>query len=294
MRRSLKYIAFAGTSIFSCALMYKTYGDPKFGTLHAAANRTNAEVLRSGPAYPIQEWDTNWDFREPKYWTKPGSPDVPSLKEHFGEVCEEKASSHKPSATRHLVFIRHGQYVKGQEDKDRILTHCGKQQAEETAKRLKLLHSNNKKIDKIVISTMTRAKETGEFIRKALPDVPYEYCEFLREGAPCTPEPPYNCRTIPKEHRVFQESARIEAAFRKYFYRADPEQNTDSIEVYVCHANVIRYFVCRALQFPSEGWLRMRTNNCGITWLTIRPNGRVQLRSMGDTGHLPPNLITHD
>jgi hypothetical protein len=44
---------------------------------------------------------------------------------------------------------------------------------------------------------------------------------------------------------LFQQSARIEAAFRKYFHRADPEQKTDSLEVFVCHANVIRYFVCR-------------------------------------------------
>jgi phosphohistidine phosphatase SixA len=51
------------------------------------------------------------------------------------------------------------------------------------------------KIDKIVISTMTRAKETGEFIQKALPDVSYEYCDLLREGAPCQPEPPCKNRT---------------------------------------------------------------------------------------------------
>lgn len=44
---------------------------------------------------------------------------------------------------------------------------------------------------------------------------------------------------------IFQDSARIEAAFRKYIHRADPGQKKDSIEVFVCHANVIRYFVCR-------------------------------------------------
>ena len=68
------------------------------------------------------------------------------------------------------------------------LSFYHRKQAEATANRLKMFHSN-KKIDKIVISTMTRAKETGEIIKKSLPDVPYEYCDFLREGAPCTPEP---------------------------------------------------------------------------------------------------------
>ena len=45
---------------------------------------------------------------------------------------------------------------------------------------------------------------------------------------------------------------RIEAAFRKYFHRAESSQKEDSYEIIVCHANVIRYFVCRALQFPPE------------------------------------------
>ena len=48
------------------------------------------------------------------------------------------------------------------------------------------------------------------------------------------------------------DGRRIEAAFRKYFHRAEPEQEKDSYEVIVCHANVIRYFLCRALQLPPE------------------------------------------
>ncbi|CAB4045556.1 Hypothetical predicted protein, partial [Paramuricea clavata] len=106
-----------------------------------------------------------------------------------------------------------------------------------------MLHSNNNKIDKIVISSMVRARETGEIILKQLSGVPYEYCDFLTEGAPCIPEPPSSSCKL-ESYEVFQESARIEAAFRKYIHRAEPEQKTDSIEVYVCHANVIRYFVC--------------------------------------------------
>ena len=45
--------------------------------------------------------------------------------------------------------------------------------------------------------------------------------------------------------QFYQDGARIEAAFRKYFHRADPEQKGDSVEVIICHANVIRYFICR-------------------------------------------------
>jgi len=48
-----------------------------------------------------------------------------------------------------------------------------------------------------------------------------------------------------KRLQIFQDSARIEAAFRKYIHRADADQSEDSYEIIVCHANVIRYFVCR-------------------------------------------------
>ena len=46
-----------------------------------------------------------------------------------------------------------------------------------------------------------------------------------------------------------EDGARIEAAFRKYFHRASPDQSEDSYEVIVCHANVIRFFACRSVFF---------------------------------------------
>ena len=45
--------------------------------------------------------------------------------------------------------------------------------------------------------------------------------------------------------QFYQDGPRIEAAFRKYFHRADVDETKDSYEIIVCHANVIRYFVCR-------------------------------------------------
>lgn len=43
----------------------------------------------------------------------------------------------------------------------------------------------------------------------------------------------------------FTDGARIESAFRRFIHRASPQQKEDSTEVIVCHANVIRYFICR-------------------------------------------------
>jgi hypothetical protein len=52
------------------------------------------------------------------------------------------------------------------------------------------------------------------------------------------------------------------------------------------------HFVPRALQFPPEAWLRMSPRHGSITWLTIRPSGRVVLQSLGDSGHMPPDKLS--
>lgn len=98
--------------------------------------------------------------------------------------------------------------------------------------------------------------------------------------------------SIPIFKQFFQDGARIESAFRKYFHRANPSQTKDSYEILVCHGNVIRYFVCRALQFPPEGWLRFSLYNCSLTWVAIKPSGHVIVYMVGDTGHLSRAQMT--
>ena len=91
---------------------------------------------------------------------------------------------------------------------------------------------------------------------------------------------------------------RIEAAFNKYFHRADYDEEMKNeghhheVEIIVCHANVIRYFLCRALQLPPEAWLRYCPFNCSLTYFTIRPTGTVSCRMVGDCGHLPYEATT--
>lgn len=173
-------------------------------------------------------------------------------------------------------------------DQGRYLTKLGKDQAHLTGKRLKEF---NKSYTTIIHSTMMRARETAEAITEHLPGIPVQQCDMLREGAPFPPEPPVG-HWKPEEHQFYQDGARIEAAFRKYFHRADAKQIEDSHQVVVCHANVIRYFVCRALQIPPEAWLRMSLAHGSITHVIIRPSGRVVLRNLGDSGHLPAEMVT--
>jgi len=69
-------------------------------------------------------------------------------------------------------------------------------------------------------------------------------------------------------------------------------ENKNLTTVVVCHANVIRYFVCRALQLSPEIWLRFSLPHGSITWLSVFDDGTVLAKSVGDASHLPANLLT--
>ena len=164
----------------------------------------------------------------------------------------------------------------------------GIKQAEATGRRLAEL---NLPLTSLISSTMTRAIQTADLIRASLsPDLKIlKPDSLLREGGPYPPEP---INRWSPEVRYHEDGARIEAAFRKHFHRAPPYQTEDSYEVIVCHANVIRYFFCRALQLPPEAWLRISLKNASITYITIRPDGRVGVRALGDSGHIEPSMLT--
>jgi len=233
---------------------------------------------------PSVQWDHNWDQRAPHNMVKPRK----NMDENNNEYSEmlEKAV---PKASRHLILIRHGQYQDGEHtDEKRILTTLGREQADLTGSRLKEL---NYPYTLITNSTMTRAIETSNIIAKHLSDVPRASCDLLREGAPIPPEPPVG-HWRPKVHQFYEDGARIEAAFRRFFHRASASQEKDSYEILVCHANVIRYMVCRALQIPPEAWLRLSLHHASITWLVVRPSGRVSMVAMGDCGHMPLNKLS--
>lgn len=100
----------------------------------------------------------------------------------------ERLEAVKPTAVRHLILIRHGQYnLDGATDADRFLTEVGRKQAAYTGERLKLLKIP---FDVMVRSTMTRAQETGKIISTHVANLPIENCSLIEEGAPIAPQPP--------------------------------------------------------------------------------------------------------
>ncbi|VDM24439.1 unnamed protein product [Toxocara canis] len=275
--------------------------------------------------FPRNKWHTDWDSRDPMSLVdqeKYEAADAATRKEMLEKV--------KATATRNIFLVRHGQYF--METKEKNLTPLGREQALLPGKRLvrsgikfdwlvtssvecaidvehlmppevvpikrkfvgreqaillgKRLAQSGQKFDVLIMSPKPRASETAALILNEMTPLSAKVDSLLEEGAPYPPEPPIS------HWRPKQRGSRIEAAFRKYIHRASPKQKQDSYEILVCHGNVIRYFICRALQFPPEGWLRMSVGNCSITWLVIRPNGNVSLRSLGDIGHLPREKVT--
>ena len=214
-----------------------------------------------------ESWDSNWDKREQK---------------GEGEESEEV------SATRTLILIRHGQYENAEHDKGRVLTELGRRQARETGERLKEM---NLPISRIIHSDMARAVETASIIAKEIQtEVPIEMCSMLREGKPYRPQPD----SIRREQKYYhRDGARIEAAFREFFHRANQEEKQNTMEIIVGHGNVFRFFVCRALQLSPDAWLRISLGNCSITIVTILPNGDVYLKALGGIGHLSVDNVSY-
>jgi len=305
-RKWLKVVASLGTAgtLFTAFSFYTCNTEEHNSILNTPFLKTSYAQGYHVDDAPAPLWDENWDFRsassliDPKKFLAAQKQDAAGEKSIADGVGEEVAESSSavsdlikgvtPTARRHLIFIRHGQYhTEFKDDKLRTLTELGQEQARATGRRLKELDLN---ITRVVESSMTRAKETSQLICSELECTPTETTDLLREGMPVFPDPPF--RKWRARLSEFVDGPRIESGFRKYVHRADVSQKEDSVELYVCHANVIRYIICRTLQFPPEAWLRMSLKHGSITWMTIFPSGHVALKCIGEAGHMNPEQLT--
>lgn len=172
---------------------------------------------------------------------------------------------------RHIILVRHGQYDETyKDDEKRVLTDLGRKQADLTGKRIAEMIRGAEhgtfgpcKVKVVRVSNLFRAKETADIIAQSLPRVERADPDpLLNEGRPAHTIPGGTARPAIVE-TVALHHPRIEEAFHKYFYRApfeeeeegpeednseegeEQEKNLHEFEIIVCHANVIRYFLCR-------------------------------------------------
>lgn len=187
-----------------------------------------------------------------------------------------------------LYLIRHGQYEiddPSPPDEGKALTPLGIAQARLAAARLRGMDVH---FDHMYASTMTRARQTAMVIHESFPDLEPQLTRLVRE---CTP-PCWNekvmDRTPAAEAKACQE--RLDEAFDRFF---TPSPDRDLSDIIVCHGNVIRYFVTRALKVETKAWLQMSIDNCSITVIQVRADGSLKVIRYNDAAHIPAELRTH-
>lgn len=182
--------------------------------------------------------------------------------------------------TRYIHLVRHGQY---QLDKEHgsygSLTSLGRYQARKVAKRL-----NDHKVSQVHVSTMIRAQETGEIIIDRLKSSKSRNCRLLVEGIPEFPEALIRKKGI-KKTNLKKAKSRMNKAFRKYFtpFKGKGERH----EVLVCHGNIIRYLVAKALKVETAKWINFDIYQCSLSTVCIDDKGKLRLEVFGEIGHIP-------
>lgn len=186
---------------------------------------------------------------------------------------------------RSLFLVRHGQYdTEDSTAREGGLTETGRAQARQVAQRLRGMQ-----FDAVYCSTLRRAEETAAIIAAELPGAEVQRARVLCECVPCIPPAfaHYFTKTRPEdlEHGASQSLA----AYERFFKRPGRASRR---ELLVCHGNLIRSFVCRALDLPIESWLNFNTHNCSLTIIHVFGDGLRIMESFNDIGHLPAELHT--
>lgn len=215
---------------------------------------------------------------------------------------------------RHIFIVRHGQADPTARPGDGLgggLTDLGRTQAQMVGRRLA-----SQRVDIIHHSVLHRAAETAQIIRQQLPHaVPLQPSDLLREVIPYIPpdfitwylaneqalaqnaiQPPQEyipwIDTWPHSTSLQELERGFAQANRAYETFFCPSPDLDRVDVLVCHGNILRYFVVRALQAPLEAWINTDINNCGISEVVIEENGSAILLAHNSTGHMPADILT--
>ncbi len=188
---------------------------------------------------------------------------------------------------RTLWLIRHGEYEHGVDTPDEgALVALGRQQARLLGARLDGLPVE---FSSIQASTMTRARQTGELIAAHFPQLELGLFDDLRECTPTTRRADVMADLKPGEAADCETA--LTAAWGRLFRPASGDR--DEHDIVVCHGNVVRWFVTRALDVAPEAWLGMSIANCSLTVIQVRADGSCKLVSFADSGHVPWSMTTY-
>ena len=187
--------------------------------------------------------------------------------------------------THTILLVRHGQYDADPSADPKIgpgLSALGVAQAHLVGARLAALPGG---IDGLHVSPMQRARDTAATIATALPRGDFEVIDDLAECTPPTRRVKAMEGESPEDLAACQ--AQLDRVFAAWF---KPSAGAARTDLFVCHGNVIRYLVTRALGVDSKAWLEMSIGHASLTKILVRADGSMQVIEVGDVGHLPANL----
>eukprot|EP00933_Yihiella_yeosuensis_P050767 TRINITY_DN4855_c0_g1_i1.p1 TRINITY_DN4855_c0_g1~~TRINITY_DN4855_c0_g1_i1.p1 ORF type:complete len:393 (+),score=77.46 TRINITY_DN4855_c0_g1_i1:143-1321(+) len=188
---------------------------------------TNPSLCSDASSLWRRKWNPDWDGRA-----------APTIDSSTDKTTADKKAAKAPGKVRHLLFIRHGQYDLDSQEKG--LTELGREQSRllglrlaAEAKGLRKDRYGEVKVKYAGIwsSDVTRAKQTAEIISSILEGVPRQESDpILAEGRPTVPHPCSKNAKI-RSADIWEESARLEAAFRKYIHRdVDQKRHAEKLK----------------------------------------------------------------
>ena len=190
------------------------------------------------------------------------------------------------AGSRTILLVRHGEYDADPAADPKLgpgLSALGVAQAHLVGARLAALPGG---IDGLHVSPLQRARDTAATIAAALPRADFQVIDDLAECTPPTRRAAAMAGEKAEELAACQ--AQLDRVFAAWFKpSAGAADRTDLV---VCHGNVIRYLVTRALGVDSKAWLEMSIGHASITKIRVKADGSMQVIAVGDVGHLPPNL----
>lgn len=185
-------------------------------------------------------------------------------------------------AIKTIFLLRHGQYKKKPSE---VLTTLGRKQATLAGKRLKEI-----KFFKIHFSTMPRARETAEIVKKTMGyRKKIHGSDFLHECVPGFPKKLRKKHGFTDQKKLKADKRQADRAYRDIFTFSKGKRN----ELVVCHGNIIRYFLCKALGVDTEVWRKLDIKQCGITIIELNSKTRsIGIIAHNDIGHIPLKMQT--
>jgi serine/threonine-protein phosphatase PGAM5 len=159
------------------------------------------------------------------------------------------AAAQAAPAARTLMLIRPVSYAPDASMNQRLSPHLapiGVAQAQLVGARL----ATGPRFDNLYVSSMSRARDTAAAFAEELPGRRFEVVDDLAECTPPTRQANIMAEEKPTDMAACK--ARLERVFARFFKHATGHEETDLL---VCHGNVIRNMVVRAMGVDDVAWL---------------------------------------